>query len=127
MNLLCGNATSLRFENSTFDLVLQSTAFTSILDPTMKQQITSEMIRVLKENGIILWYDYHVNNPWNRDVHGIKKREINALFRGCHIDLQRITLAPPLARRVAPRSWLLAYLLERIPLLRTHYIGVIRK
>src|SRR5439155_3847323 len=40
MNLLCGNAASLRFENSTFDLVLQSTAFTSILDPTMKQQIT---------------------------------------------------------------------------------------
>jgi ubiquinone/menaquinone biosynthesis C-methylase UbiE len=123
----CGNAANLDFQNSTFDLVVQSTAFTSILDPALKKQVAREMIRVLKEKGIILWYDYHVNNPWNPDVQGIKKREISILFQGCHIDLQRITLAPPLARWIASRSWLLAYLLERIPLLRTHYIGVVQK
>ena len=127
IKLHCGNAASLEFDDSMFDLVLQSTAFTSILDPTTKQQIASEMIRVLKVKGLILWYDYYMNNPWNPDVQGIKKKEINALFPSCNIDLRRITLAPPLARRIAPHSWLLAYLLERIPLLRTHYIGVIRK
>ncbi|HEX9633238.1 MAG TPA: hypothetical protein VGA02_12320 [Gemmatimonadales bacterium] len=43
------------------------------------------------------------------------------------VHLQRITLAPPLVRTVARRSWLAAYLLARIPFLRTHYLGVIRK
>jgi hypothetical protein len=93
----------------------------------MKQQVASEMLRVVRRDGLILWYDYHVNNPWNPDVQGIKKREISCLFAGCDIDLRRVTLAPPLARWIAPRSWLLAYLLEKIPLLCTHYIGIIRK
>src|SRR5215467_6730268 len=81
----------------------------------MKRQMASEMCRVLKPDGLILWYDYHMNNPWNAGVRGVKKREIHRLFPGCSIDLRRITLAPPFARWIVPRSWLLAYLLERLP------------
>ncbi len=127
VKLYCGNAAHLEFKDSTFDIVLQSTAFTSILDPTMKQQIATEMLRVLKPDGLILWYDYHVNNPWNPDVRGVKKKEIYQLFPSCQVELQRITLAPPLARRLAPYSWIGCYLLERIPWFCTHYLGVIRK
>jgi hypothetical protein len=29
----------------------------------MKQQMAAEMLRVVKREGLILWYDYHVNNP----------------------------------------------------------------
>ena len=36
----------------------------------MKQAVAEEMLRVLKPQGLILWYDYHVNNPWNKDVRG---------------------------------------------------------
>lgn len=79
VNLRCGSATKLEFPDATFDLVLQSTVLTSILDSGMKQSIASEMLRVLKPDGIILWYDYHVNNPWNPDVRGVKKREIHEL------------------------------------------------
>ena len=127
IKLYCGNAANLEFKDSTFDLVLQSTAFTSILDPTMKQQVADEMIRVLKEKGLIIWYDYNVNNPWNSDVQGVKKREIYQLFPNCRIKLMRITLAPPITRLIAPYTWLACYLLERVPWLCTHYLGVIRK
>jgi SAM-dependent methyltransferase len=123
----CGSAAELAFPNTTFDLVLQSTVFTSVLDSGMKKRMASEMLRVLQEDGLIVWYDYHVNNPWNPDVQGVKKRDIYSLFPGCRIDLQRITLVPPLARWIAPRSWLLASLLERIPLFCSHYIGIIQK
>ena len=123
----CGSAMTLPYPDATFDLVLQFTVLTSILDPNMKQQIASEMLRVLGPGGLILWYDYHVDNPWNPDVRAIKKREIHQLFRGCRIELQRTTLAPPMARWLAPRSWILAHLLGKIPLLRTHYLGVIHK
>jgi hypothetical protein len=57
----------------------------------------------------------------------VKKGEIYQLFPGCHIQLQRITLAPPLVRALAPHSWLACYLLGKIPWLCTHYLGVIRK
>ena len=123
----CANAAQLSFPNDSFDLVFQSTVFTSILNGAMKQQIASEMLRIVRRDGLIVWYDYHLNNPWNPDVKGVRKREIARLFPDCHIDLRRITLAPPLASWIAPRSWLLACLLEKIPLLRTHYLGVIRK
>jgi SAM-dependent methyltransferase len=123
----CGSAAGLSFPDETFDLVLQSTVFTSVLDSGMKQRMAAEMLRVLKDSGLILWYDYHVNNPWNPDVRGVKRQEIYQLFPGCRIQLRRITLAPPLARLLAPYSWLACYVLEKIPLLCTHYLGVIRK
>ena len=122
-----GNAAELAFPDATFDLVVQSTVFTPVLDAIMKQQMASEMLRVVKDDGFILWYDYHVNNPWNPDVRGIKRREISQLFPDCHIKLQRITLVPPLVRLLAPYSWLACYVLGKIPWLCTHYLGLISK
>jgi len=124
---LCGSADELPFPNQSFDIVAQSTVFTSILDQEIKRNVACEMLRVLKPDGIVLWYDYHMDNPQNSDVRGVGRKEIYRLFPACKIDLKRATLAPPLARRLVPHSWILAYLLEKIPLLCTHYIGVIRK
>jgi len=121
------NAVKLQFPNNTFDLVVQSTVFTSVLDAAMKKEMASEMCRVLKPDGLILWYDYHMNNPRNPDVKGVKAREIRELFPECVIELKRATLAPPIARLLAPYSWILCYFLERVPWLCTHYVGVIRK
>ncbi len=123
----CGSAVNLESPDATYDIVLQSTVFTSILDSTMKKQIAGEMVRVLKPDGLIIWYDYCVSNPKNPDVRGITKREIYRLFPGCRIDLQRVTLAPPLSRMLAPYSLLLCLLLEKIPLLRAFYLGAITK
>jgi ubiquinone/menaquinone biosynthesis C-methylase UbiE len=122
-----GNVAILEFPNETFDLVLQSTVFTSVLDSGTKQQMAAEMCRVVKPEGLILWYDYHMNNPKNPDVRGVKLHEIQRLFPFCEIRMRRITLAPPIARRVAPYSWLLCYFLSKIPWLCSHYIGVIQK
>ena len=127
VNIVYGNAVALAFPDATFDLVVQSTVFTSVLNAMMKQQMASEMLRVVKDDGFILWYDYHVNNPWNPDVRGVKRREISQLFPGCHLNLQRITLVPPLVRLLAPYSWLACYMLGKIPWLCTHYLGLISK
>ena len=123
----CGSAAKLEFLDESFDLVLQSTVFTSILDSSLKQQVAREMMRVVKQKGLILWYDYHVNNPRNSDVRGVKRREIVQLFPGCRIELKRITLLPPLTRLLAPYSYLACYLLGKLPPLCTHYLGVIQK
>jgi len=127
LSVQAGSAVNLACPDATFDLVLQATVFTSVLDSTMRQQMASEMLRVVKDDGLILWYDYHVNNPWNPDVRGVKKSEIRRLFPRCRVELQRITLAPPLCHFLASFSWLLCSLLGSVPLLCTHYLGVIRK
>lgn len=121
-----GNAAALPFPDACFDLVLQFTVFTSILDDGLRRQMAKEMLRVLKPGGLVLWYDY-IFNPTNSQTRGIGKGEIERLFPDCVIRFRRVTLAPPLARRVAPRSWVAAVLLNQIPFLRTHYLALVKK
>jgi len=127
VTLKCQDATCLEFEDSAFDLVLQSTVFTSILNLERKQQLAREMVRVLRPGGIVVWYDFYLNNPRNPDVKGVGKRELRQLFPGCGIVLTRLTLAPPLGRRVAPISRSLYRALSCFSLLRTHYLGIISR
>jgi ubiquinone/menaquinone biosynthesis C-methylase UbiE len=123
----CASVAKLDFPDHSFDLVLQSTVFTSILDADLKRKIAAEMIRVLKPEGLIIWYDFLFNNPRNRDVLGIKKQEIYSLFPDCEIKLKKITLFPHLTRALAPYSFLLCSLLDKISILCTHYLGIIKK
>jgi SAM-dependent methyltransferase len=124
---ICGSAGELGLPDRSYDLVLQSTVFSSILDSEMRRRVAGEMLRVLKPDGLVVWYDYHVNNPRNRDVRGVGKAEIRDLFPDSVLDLRPITVAPPLVRRLAPYSFLTCYLLGWIPWLCTHYLGVIRR
>lgn len=123
--LEAGSAGALSHADASFDVVLQVTLFTSVLDAAERVRIAREMVRVARPDGLILWYDFHVNNPRNADVRAVNAAEVRALFPACDVRLERVTLAPPIARAVAPRSWLLASLLARVPLLCSHLLGVI--
>ena len=125
VRLECGSATQLPWAAEEFDLVLQATTLTAVLDRPVRRQIAGEMRRVLKPGGLILWYDFRFDNPWNRDVQGIGKQEIRELFPGYKVELRRVTLAPPVARWVAARSRLAAAMLASFPFLLTHYLGVL--
>lgn len=125
-DLRAGDASSVPWPDRHFDVVFQSLVFTSILDSSMRIAVAREMLRVAKNDGVILWYDFRVDNPANRNVRGITSSEMRELFPDCDIALERVTLAPPIARRLVTRSWLVAEALERLRFLNTHYFGVIR-
>jgi SAM-dependent methyltransferase len=125
LRVMSGSAEALPFDDASFDIVLQSLVFTSIIDKEMRRRVATEMLRVVRPGGLILWYDYHVNNPSNPDVKAVKASELSDLFPGCEIDRRRVTLAPPLARFVAPRSRVAYGLLSAVPLLKTHYLAAI--
>jgi len=127
MTLQSCDASGLAFEDGTFDLVLQFTVFTSVLDLEMKKRLATEMSRVLKRGGAILWYDFFVSNPSNPDVRGVKRKEISQLFPGFSIFLKRITLAPPLGRAIGPVSPALYRLMSAFKPLCTHYLGFFQK
>ena len=128
IDVLRGSAAALPWPAGSYDLVCQHTVFTSILDPAMRQQIAAEMTRVLSQGGAVLWYDFMYDNPRNPNVRGVKAREIRSLFPDLDVRLRRISLAPPIARRIPVRYLALLYpLLSSIPLLRSHYLGLLTK
>jgi ubiquinone/menaquinone biosynthesis C-methylase UbiE len=124
-DIRAGNAAHLPWPARHFDIVSQCTMFTSILSDALRQEIAREMMRVARRGGVILWYDFHVNNPVNDQVRRVGAREIRALFPGCRVRLTRTTLAPPLARRLVPLSWTASLLVEHLKVFNTHYLGVI--
>jgi ubiquinone/menaquinone biosynthesis C-methylase UbiE len=118
---------SLPFCDDAFDIVVQLTVFSSILDPAMRKAVAREMLRVARPGGALIWYDLRVPNPVNPNLRPIRRREIETLFPECSIDLRSSTLAPPLARSLARWSYLTCAVLSSFPLLRTHYAALIRK
>jgi ubiquinone/menaquinone biosynthesis C-methylase UbiE len=123
-----GNADGqfLPFPAQRFDIVMQFTAFSSILDGNIKQNIAAEMKRVVKPDGLLLWYDFWLN-PTNPQTRGIRPKEVKSLFPGCTYEFHRITLAPPIARRLAPVSWGLCLFLESLKVFNTHYLVAISR
>jgi ubiquinone/menaquinone biosynthesis C-methylase UbiE len=127
MHFFVGDATRLPVGDACFDVVIQSTLFTSILDREARRAAAAEMRRVLRPGGFILWLDFRYDSPKNPSVRRVSRRELTTeLFPGCTTRLVRTMLVPPLARRVVPVSRFAAELLSLVPPLLTHYFGVIR-
>lgn len=109
-----------------FDIVLQSTVLSSILDDTLQEQVAAAMWRLTKPGGVVLSYDFTYDNPANKDVRKVTAGRLAELFPEATVDTYRVTLAPPIARRVA-RVGPLYSALESVPLLRTHLVATLRK
>lgn len=123
--VVCSDGQALPYAAHSFDIVAQFMALSSILDATVRQNVACEMMRLVRPGGIILWYDFWVN-PSNPHTRGIRPDEIRAYFPRASFAFRRTTLAPPVARRLVSVSWILAMLLEKLSLLNSHYLAVIR-
>jgi ubiquinone/menaquinone biosynthesis C-methylase UbiE len=120
-----GDAAALPWPAGHFRLVIASTVLSSVLNAGMRAAIAREIERVLEPGGALLWYDLAVRNPWNPNVRPVTRRELGALFPRLVGPVKRISLAAPLARRIAPWSHLAASALEAVPWLRTHLLAVL--
>ena len=124
--LLQADCRAIPARDSVFDLALQFTVFTS-LKRAERLEAAREVLRILKPGGLLIWYDFFAPNPLNAATRPIRRAEIHSLFPHCRISLERATLVAPLARMVALLCPSKMTKLERIPWLRTHYVGVIQK
>lgn len=121
------DASLVEMPNASQDVVLVSTVFSSVLDLAFQQKLADTLWRWVRPGGAVLWYDFVYNNPSNPDVRGVPLRRVKELFPHARITTRHVTLAPPLARRVAPIHPALYTLFNTIPLLRTHILCWIRK
>lgn len=117
---------SIPFRDAAFDLVLHFSVFSSLQQAATRRAFAAEILRVLRPDGLILWYEFRWNNPWNPDVKAVTPTELRALFPGCLFECARAVLAPPLTRRLYPRWPGLCELLSRMPFLLTHYVASLR-
>lgn len=117
-----GNAIEIDI-NKQFDVIFQSTVFTSILNKVDREKLAQKMLSLLNPNGIILWYDFIYNNPKNKDVRKVDVKELKLLFENSsNIYYKKITLAPPIGRKVKK-----FYKLFNVPFLRSHILAIIKK
>jgi SAM-dependent methyltransferase len=122
--LTCADGQDLPYAAHSFDLAMQFTVFSSVLDDGVKRNLARELLRVTRPGGMIVWYDFWWN-PTNPQTRGIRPAEIRRLFPDCAIEFHKITLAPPIARYVAPFAWSLAVFLESLGIFNTHYLAAI--
>lgn len=122
--IILGRAEKLPWGEKNFDLIFQFTLFSSVLSASSREEIASEIWRVLKPGGYFVSFDYFIPNPANPLTVGIGKRELRRIFPAADFHFRRVGLAPPLARRVAPASFSLAHFLEKTGILSGHYLAV---
>ncbi|HKB17745.1 MAG TPA: class I SAM-dependent methyltransferase [Candidatus Dormibacteraeota bacterium] len=122
-----GNAERLPFPDSSFDLVVACTLFSSILDEGMAASVAGEIQRVMRPGGGLLWYDFRYDSPSNPNVRGVGARRVRSLFPNLTGELIGLTLLPPLARRLGPLTPAAYPVLVTIPPLRSHLCGLLRK
>ena len=127
VRLECGDASTAAVEPASVDIVLASTVFSSLLDDAFQQRLAAAMWRWLRPGGGVLWYDFTVDNPRNRDVRGVPTARIRALFPEARLESRRLTLAPPLARAVCRLHPGLYTLFNALPPLRTHLLCWLQK
>jgi len=127
IQILLGDASELELEKNSFDIVFQSTVFTSILDDDFQNKLAGHMWSLVKPGGGVLWYDFVFNNPRNPDVKGVSIKRIREMFPEGEIKVWKLTLAPPISRRVTKINPNLYALLNLLPFLRSHVLCWIKR
>lgn len=127
VDVQAGDALRAPIAPASQDIVYQSVVFSSLLDDGFQQRLADTMWNWLRPGGGVLWYDFIYDNPRNHDVRGVPMARIRTLFPEGRILAQRLTLAPPLARRVCRWHPALYTLLNALPPLRTHLLCWIEK
>ena len=129
LNYVMGDACYLDQKyNNYFDIVFISTVFSSILDETIRKNLANRVCNILKDGGGILVYDFVFDNPRNGNVKKVAFRRIQDYFGEGKYFKKKLTLAPPIARKMAKRSkgnnW---YYFFNWPFFRTHLLTLIMK
>lgn len=127
LNVHEGDASTATVSPSSQDVVFQSVVFSSLLNDDFQEELANQMWSWVKPGGGVLWYDFIYNNPSNPDVRAVPFRRVQELFPQGLITARRVTLAPPISRRVCRVHPAAYHVFNLLPLLRTHMLCWIQK
>jgi len=123
--LSAADGAALPYGSGVFDLVFAFTFFSSVTGPAPRRRAATEALRVLRPGGLVVVYDFWIN-PFNPRVRPLGAGELRSLIAPQPIEIERVTLAPPIVRALGGRP-ALCRPLERLPFLRTHLLAAVTK
>jgi len=125
-NIFFGDNAHVPVADNSFDIVINSTMMSSILDDNEACTISKEFTRILRPNGIIVWFDLAIDNPFNPNVRSYSRTAIKGLFPDFHIIKQKKLCLPPLPiTNGLPYSVL--SLLHFVLFFRSHHFMILRR
>ncbi len=123
----CGSALNLPHADHSIDVILLFGIFCLIQEDNVWEGIARDAMRVLKNDGVILWCDYRFKAPGERQLRTFNKRDIQRFFPGMLVDGHPIHPLPPLLRKIGPIAPFICNVIAMLPFIRTHYFATIRK
>lgn len=127
IRIISGDALLAEVEHESQDIVFQAVVFSSLLDDAFQRELANVMWSWVRPGGAVLWYDFVYDNPSNPDVRGVPVSRVRELFPTGNFEIVKLTLAPPVARRVVKIHPALYTVFNLIPMLRTHRLCWIEK
>lgn len=113
INFLPAHADQLPYEDKYFDIVFCVGVLQHILETDLQQSVGQEIIRVLKDDGIIITINFNkrgigiasVNDKQKICANGITQTELEAFFPNCVIDYEDAFLSDTMIQYVIPDDW----------------------
>jgi ubiquinone/menaquinone biosynthesis C-methylase UbiE len=132
MKFECADATSLVFDDDTFDMAMESMMFLQLTEDDIARRIALEMIRVTKPGGILLVSDWRYSKPGSDEFKGVSPRRIADLYQvGTRTEVCRTfrgPLVPPVGRFLSKYFSPAYFAIHALfPFLAGHVITVLRK
>lgn len=121
------SADALPYADASFDAVVATTLFSSFPSDELATKAATEIGRVLRPGGWLIWYDLRYGNPSNPSVRGLSRESVTRLFPGWRSEWRSTTVIPPVARRLGRLTPMAYPVLEFFPPLRSHLIGRLRR
>ncbi len=118
---------SLPFDDEKFSAIIVSTVFSSIRNNQERAFWASELNRVLKSNGVIIFYDMKINNPFNAKTKKVLLSDLKDLFNGYEVNYWTLTVWPHFARLISNFSIKLYSIMTKLKFLHTHFIASLIK
>jgi SAM-dependent methyltransferase len=113
-----GSAEAMRFPDSTFDVVFESTLFMMLTDEGIARRIAGEMLRVTRSGGYLMIADWRYAEPRSRDHRAVTPKRISSLFdvgvSTSVVARERGALVPPLGRFLSRRAPSLYFVVQGI-------------
>lgn len=127
-----GDASNMKYKNDFFDIVFESTMFSTIADDNLCDKIASEMIRVCKQSAHIVLVDWKIPKPNNPNYNALTHKKLVEFFKvGVETDLvltARGALIPPIGRFISKYLHGIYFLISScLPFLVGQVVYVLKK
>lgn len=112
INYNVAHADQLPYADKSFDIILMVGVMQHIMDNSLRRRIADELLRVLKDDGILICYNINKNaeakfqqKELQENTKGISAKELKKIFVSCNVEFENMLLTDSIIFRNVPFQW----------------------